>query len=314
MTEYIIKKILAEQIFGNRLCESVIQQNRVNFMYKHLMLEALVGEPISIDELRDLLSKKIVNFEFIKLNGDIRPAKGTTNLRHVPGIDHPKGTGHSSPTVATFYDLKKQLWRSVSQRSKEIVLKQDDTEGKTPIVTVTDKNKNLVNKLDRFKAGKTYEYINRFGESGHTVTVMQVVEKGYYLKLDKTGPLFYLTIDTANKRIKNEIKKPREVIQPIVPLSNKAVSKVKQLINSPTPLPMEKKPLDTRDQTKKAYDIKDNEIVAPDNVLKPTVTPPQTIPPKISEPEEEKIMPPTIEEEPMKETPYDKDKKDEKIK
>ena len=30
------------------------------------------------------------------------------------------------------------------------------------------------------------------------------------LKLDKNGPLFYLTIDTANKRIKNEIKPGKE--------------------------------------------------------------------------------------------------------
>jgi hypothetical protein len=302
MTEYIIKKILAEELFGNRLCESVFQQSKLNFMYRKLLLEALVGEPITIDELRDLLQQKIVNFEFIKLNGEVRPARGTTNLKYVPKDSRPKGTGQSSPTVATFFDLKKQLWRSVSQKSKEIVLKQD-MEGKPTIVTVSDINKDLVNKLRKLEVGKTYEYINRYGESGHTVTVMEVVEKGYYLKLDKNGPLFYLTMDTANKRIKKEITQPRVIAQPIVPPSNKAVAKVKELINEPIDKQQPIAPLNIKDDSREAYDVKDNEIVAPSNILEPTVElpKPEIEKPKPEETEIEKPEPeePTIEEEPM---------------
>jgi len=307
MTEYFIKKILAEQLFGTRLCESIEQQNKVNYMYRKLLLEMLVGEPITIDELRDLLQRKIVNFEFIKLNGEVRPARGTTNLKYVPGDSHPKGTGNPHPTVATFYDLKKQLWRSVSQKSKEIVLKQD-IEGKRPIVTVTDKNKDLVNKLDRFEVGKTYEYINRYGESGHTVTVMEVVEKGYYLKLDKNGPLFYLTIDTANKRIKSEITKVKNIVQPITSPTNKVVSKVKKLINEPSSLSKPIPPLDIKDDRKKAYDVKDEEIIAPSNIIEPTIIYPSdklstpTIEPSVDDAE---IEEPAVEEEPMHELPYE---------
>lgn len=273
MTEYFIKKILTEELFGSRLCESVQQQEKLNFFYKHLMLEALVGEPLTIPELRNLLKQKIVDFEFIKLNGEIRPARGTTNLKFVPPGDHPKGTGSSSPTVATFFDLKKQLWRSVSQRSKEIVLKQEEP-GKRPIVTVTDKDKTLVNKLDRFKPGRTYAYINRYGETGHTVTVMEVVEKGYYLKLDKTGPLFYLTIDTANKRIKNEITKPSPTTPASPPPTNRAVAKVQDLINEPIKPLVSEKPLDIKNNNKRAYDVKDDEIVVPNNILEPQLVVP----------------------------------------
>jgi hypothetical protein len=288
------------------------QQHKVNFLYEKLLLELLVGEPLTIDELRDLLSKKIIDFEFIKLDGEVRPAKGTTNLKYVPIDSQPKGTGNPHPTVATFYDLKKQLWRSVSQRSKEIVLKQDE-QGKNPLVTVTDKNTDLVNKLDRFETGKTYDYINRYGESGHTVTVMEIVNKGYYLKLDKNGPLFYLTTDTANKRIKSEITKPKPMVQQVVAPSNKAVAKVKELINEPPPIVNPIKPLDIKDDTKQAYNIKDDEIVAPSNIIEPTITytePTQSIKPKLSEikPEvEEKpeIEEPSVEEEPMRGLSYE---------
>jgi len=304
-SEILIKKLINELLFGNRISESVNDFYKVNRIYNHLYEAGLlVGEPLTIDELRDLLQQRIVDFEFVKLNGEVRPARGTTNMEYIPGDSQPKGTGKSSPTVATFFDLKKQLWRSVSQRSKEIVLKQD-IKGKRPIVTVTDKNTDLVNKLDRFELGKTYAYINRYGESGHTVTVMEVVEKGYYLKLDKNGPLFYLTIDTANKRIKNEITKAPIAAQTMVPPTNKAVEKVKSLINTPKN-PITKKPLDIKDNNKEAYDVKDDEIVVPSNILEPKLEVPK---PEI-EPEEPEIEPEetSVEEEPMHELPYDIEK------
>jgi hypothetical protein len=59
-------------------------------------------------------------------------------MRYIPGSQHPKGIRPSSKKVATFYDLQKHDWRSVSQRSKEIVLKKDEETGK-PIVMVKDK-------------------------------------------------------------------------------------------------------------------------------------------------------------------------------
>jgi len=141
MTEFLIKNILAEILFDNRICESLEDKHIVDFFYDKLLLEKLLyGEPVTVPELRALLRQKILNFEFIKLDGEIRPAKGTTMMKYVPQSQHPKGIRPSSPKVATFYDLDKKDWRSVSQRSKEIVLKKDEDTGK-PIVSVTDKPK-----------------------------------------------------------------------------------------------------------------------------------------------------------------------------
>ena len=139
MTEFLIKNIISEIMFNSRVCESVEDQWIVNYIYDHLLLEKLLfGQPVTVPELRSLLRKKILNFEFIKLDGEVRPAKGTTMMKYVPPSQHPKGIRPSSPKVATFYDLKKDDWRSVSQRSKEIVLKKDEETGK-PVVMVKDK-------------------------------------------------------------------------------------------------------------------------------------------------------------------------------
>ena len=139
MTEFLIKNILTEELFGNRICESLDDQEIVNYLYEALLLDRLLyGEPITVPELRALLRQKILNFEFIKLDGEIRPARGTTMMKYVPQSQHPKGIRPSSPKVATFYDLEKKDWRSVSQKSKEIVLKKDEETGK-PVVMVKDK-------------------------------------------------------------------------------------------------------------------------------------------------------------------------------
>jgi hypothetical protein len=98
----------------------------------------LIGEPISVPELRDLLHKKVINFEFIKLDGEVRPAKGTTMMKYIPGDQQPTGENPSSDKVAAFYDLSKGEWRSVSNRSDEIVLKRDPETGK-PKIVVSDK-------------------------------------------------------------------------------------------------------------------------------------------------------------------------------
>lgn len=141
MTEFFLKTILAQELFEGRLCESLEDQQIVEFFYKELLLEKfLYGEPITVPELRKLLRQKIINFEFIKLGGEVRPAKGTQMMKYIPKKDHPKGIRPSSPKVATFFDLDKMAWRSVSQRSKEIVLKKDEEKGR-PIVVVQDKDK-----------------------------------------------------------------------------------------------------------------------------------------------------------------------------
>ena len=79
--------------------------------------------------------KKLLIFN---LDGEVRPARGTTLMKYVPQSQHPQGIRPSSKKVATFYDLEKKDWRSVSQRSKEIVLDKDEETGK-PVIMVKDK-------------------------------------------------------------------------------------------------------------------------------------------------------------------------------
>ncbi len=185
MTEFIIKSILSEELFGQRLCESLEDQQIVEYFYRELLLEKfLFGEPITVPELRKLLRQKIVNFEFIKLDGEVRPAEGTTMMKYIPKKDHPKGIRPSSPKVATFFDLDKMAWRSVSQRSKEIVLKKDEEKGR-PVVVVQDKDREATKvpkekpvekpkvepvekpyeePIDELNVGDIRFYLNRYGK------------------------------------------------------------------------------------------------------------------------------------------------------
>lgn len=139
--EFLIRNIISELLFNSRMCESMEQQQTVNHVYQKLYeARLLYGEPVTVPELRKILRQKIVNFVFIKLDGEVRPAKGTTMMKYIPQEQHPKGIRPSSPKVATFYDLEKMDWRSVSQRSKEIVLDKDEETGK-PVIMVKDKPK-----------------------------------------------------------------------------------------------------------------------------------------------------------------------------
>lgn len=139
MTKELIKKLLSEILFGNTICESLIQYNDINFLYEELMLEKLlIGEPLTLDELKKLLNNKVLNFEFIKKDGEVRPAKGTTMMKYIPKDDQPSGFNPSSPKVAAFFDLTKNAWRSVSNKSREIVLDKDEESGK-PKIVISDK-------------------------------------------------------------------------------------------------------------------------------------------------------------------------------
>ena len=139
MTESIIKSTLSELLFKSAICESVEDQNVIDYLYKEMLLERLLyGEPVTVPELRKLLRKKILNFQFIKLDGEVRDARGTTMMKYIPRADQPKGIRPSSKKVATFFDMRKDAWRSVSQRSKEIVLDKDEKTGK-PVIMVKDK-------------------------------------------------------------------------------------------------------------------------------------------------------------------------------
>ena len=67
-------------------------------------------------DLRDT----VVNFEFLKADGSIRIAKGTTDLCHIPSVDHPTSYPRAikpESGATSYYDLDKMGWRSFSKSS-----------------------------------------------------------------------------------------------------------------------------------------------------------------------------------------------------
>lgn len=74
-----------------------------------------------IDDLREALSRGVVEFTFKKANGELRKAIGTTFLD--PSVatgftdaDMPKGYGDKNGVVA-FWDCDKKAWRSCKEDS-----------------------------------------------------------------------------------------------------------------------------------------------------------------------------------------------------
>ena len=74
---------------------------------------------MSIPDLKTALHEGIVHFEFIKKDGSLRHARGTTCPDLVPADDTPKSkrtpeqqAAYDRQTVA-FYDIDKKGWRSM---------------------------------------------------------------------------------------------------------------------------------------------------------------------------------------------------------
>lgn len=62
-------------------------------------------------DLKKRLELGVVNFSYFKLNGELREARGTRNIKGVPGPSRPRGLRTPSPTVITYFDFKKKRWR-----------------------------------------------------------------------------------------------------------------------------------------------------------------------------------------------------------
>lgn len=119
-----IKNIIFEELLCNLNETYTPNFLLVEDVYAFLLSESVFnGEPLTPNELRNILRKKIVNFEFVKLNGEDRLATGTLRMDIIPKKDHPKGIRPSNKEkVVTYFDLDKMQWRSVSTRTKEIAL------------------------------------------------------------------------------------------------------------------------------------------------------------------------------------------------
>lgn len=70
-------------------------------------------------DLKKLLSEGIVEFTFIKANGEQRKAKGSRNIELLEAIessgftslDIPKGTGKENNDICSYWDFDKKAWR-----------------------------------------------------------------------------------------------------------------------------------------------------------------------------------------------------------
>ena len=74
---------------------------------------------MNIPDLKQALNEGVVLFEFIKKDGSLRHARGTTCPDLLPTVDMPKGARtpeqqalYERQTVA-FYDIDKKAWRSM---------------------------------------------------------------------------------------------------------------------------------------------------------------------------------------------------------
>jgi len=64
--------------------------------------------------IRQQLSEGHLNFAFIKKDGSVRIANGTTNLDLIPQEFHPKGNSKASDKVIAYFDTDKNAWRCLS--------------------------------------------------------------------------------------------------------------------------------------------------------------------------------------------------------
>jgi len=309
MTEQLIKSILTQELFGYRICESGQDIQIVNYFYDNLLLEKLLhGEPISVPELRKLLRQKIVNFEFIKLDGEVRPAKGTTMMKYIPPKDHPKGIRPSSPKVATFFDLDKDAWRSVSKRSKEIVIKKDEKTGK-PIIVVKDAPKVKVKVIskerestDPIEQGKSYKYTTNRG-TNTDIEILRELPNGMF---QVSSPLFKTTFAIDPNRIGNEFTPAEPKEEPKVePTKPKEEPKEPVIPTKPTTEPtvdvQDVEPIEKKPEEPKKPEKKPEPTPTPTPKPKAPVEPPTeepttviipNIPAPTPEPEEQTKAPP----------------------
>jgi len=75
---------------------------------------------LTIDELKLLLRKKEMNFEYEKLDGTLRKARGTLKSELIPENMQPKDSSTYQATNLRYFDLDKNAWRSISNEVKKV--------------------------------------------------------------------------------------------------------------------------------------------------------------------------------------------------
>ena len=76
-----------------------------------------MSQEIEVRELRNALSTSVVRFHFKKLDGTIREALGTRNVKLIPRATSPSFVEDQTSKAIVYWDLEEEGFRSVSVKS-----------------------------------------------------------------------------------------------------------------------------------------------------------------------------------------------------
>ena len=80
-----------------------------------------IAKALLIAELKDKLNKGIAHFIFVKKNGEVREAWGTTSPSFVEKYINGRGVSREVYNTTAFFDIEKCSWRSLRWESIEKV-------------------------------------------------------------------------------------------------------------------------------------------------------------------------------------------------
>ena len=80
-----------------------------------------ITKAVLIAELKEKLNKGIAHFIFIKKNGEVREAWGTTNPSFVEKYINGRGVSREVYNTTAFFDIERSCWKSVRWESIEKV-------------------------------------------------------------------------------------------------------------------------------------------------------------------------------------------------
>ena len=87
------------------------------------MAEQKVITNLFVDEQREIFNKCVVKCRFQKIDGSIREAIGTTNLKFIPIEHHPKNPANIQQNQISYFDLESYSWKSMTINTQFIIMK-----------------------------------------------------------------------------------------------------------------------------------------------------------------------------------------------
>lgn len=82
------------------------------------------------EEFKQYLKTGIIDFTYRKVNGEIRNARGTTDMKYIEERGGaPNGTGYDAPSyILRYWDVNSEGWRSCKIDNIESFIKPDATQ------------------------------------------------------------------------------------------------------------------------------------------------------------------------------------------